>query len=181
MDRNDRQPLILLGRTDLMQSSIFLPSSTLILSLLMVVFLTLGCAKDAGREARKAPLKLTLAVQAAPWSCLIAVADEMGFFKEAGVDVKLNLYPSGLDALKAMQRGEAQMSTVADIAFAGKMMEDPDLRVIASIGLSTGNQVVARKDRYITKPRDLKGKRVGYARKSLSVWVGRSHSPAKRG
>ena len=151
-----------------MRTIIAVPSTALRLSLIVFVFLTLGCAKNPVREARNAPLKLTLALQAAPWSGLIAVAEEKGFFKEAGIEVKLNLYPSGLDSLKAMQRGEAQMATVADIAFAAKMREDPNLRVIASIGTSTGNQVVARKDRGIRKPSDLKGKRVGYSPNTVS-------------
>jgi NitT/TauT family transport system substrate-binding protein len=78
------------------------------------------------------------------------------------------LYPSGLDALKEMQGGEAQIATVSDIAFAGKMNEDPSLRVFASIGLSVGNQIVARKDRNIREPADLKGKTIGFSPNTVS-------------
>ena len=78
---------------------------------------TAGCQK-AEQEAQGPPLKLTLAIDPTPYAGLIAVADEKGFFKQAGVEVKINLHPSGLDALKAMRGGEAQISTVSDIAFA---------------------------------------------------------------
>jgi len=153
-----------------MRTTIDLFLSMLRLSLILVFLVTLGCGKDAEREARNAPLELSLALQAAPWSGLVAIAYEKGFFKQAGVEVKLKLYPSGLDALKAMQQGEAQLATVADFAFATKMGEDPNLRVIASIGLSTGNQVVARKDSNIQQPSDLKGKKIGYSPNTVSEY-----------
>ena len=39
---------------------------------------------------------------------------------------------------------------------------------MASIGLSTGNKIVARKDRNILKPSDLKGKRIGFSPNTTS-------------
>lgn len=123
---------------------------------------TVGCQK-AEQEAQTPPLKLTLAIDPTPYAGLIAVADEKGFFMQAGVEVKINLHPSGLDALKAMQGGEAQVATVSDIAFALRMNGDPSLRIIASIGMSVGSQIVARKDRNIHEPSDLTGKKIGYS------------------
>ena len=55
--------------------------------LLAVVLAAAGCQQKAEREIQTAPLKLTLAAQPAPYSALIAVADEKGFFKQAGVEV----------------------------------------------------------------------------------------------
>lgn len=141
-----------------------LRKSALYIALILVVIpAAVGCQQKAEHEAQKAPLELTVAIQAAPYSGLIAVAEEKGFFKQAGVAVEIKLYPSGLDSLKAIWRGDAQIATITDIAFAGKMDEDPSLRIIASIGLSVGNQIVARKDRNIHEPADLVGKRIGYS------------------
>ncbi len=137
------------------------------LALILVMILAVGCRQKAERVQNQ-PLKLTLAVNPSLYSGLIAVADEKGFFKQAGVEVTTNLYPSGLDALKAMQKGEAQVATVADIAFALTMNGDPSLRIIASIGLSKGSQIVARQDRNIHEPSDLKGKKIGYSPKTAS-------------
>jgi NitT/TauT family transport system substrate-binding protein len=136
--------------------------------LLAVVLAAAGCQQKAEREAQTAPIKLTLAVLAAPYSGLIAVADQEGFFKEAGVEVTIKLYPSGFDALNALQGGEAQIATAADMAFAGKMGEDPSLRVVTSIGLEVGDQIVARKDRNIREPADLRGKKIGYSPNTTS-------------
>jgi len=122
-----------------------------------------GCQQKGQQEVKSETLEINLAVHGTPYSGLIAVADEKGFFKEAGLKVKINLYPSGLESLKAMQRGDAQVATVADIAFALEMFEDQSIRTIASIGTSMGAQIVARKDRNIHAPADLKGKRIGYS------------------
>ena len=53
---------------------------------------TVGCQK-AEQEAQSPPLKMTLAIDPTPYSGLIAVADEKGFFKKAGVEVKINRIP----------------------------------------------------------------------------------------
>ncbi len=137
--------------------------------LLFVAILAVsGCQSREERASQTAPLKLSLAIQAVPHSGLIAIADDRGFFKESGLEVSIKTYPSGLSALEAVCRGEAQMATVADVAFVGKVSEEPSLRIVASIGLSTGNKIVARKDRNILKPSDLKGKKIGFSPNTTS-------------
>jgi NitT/TauT family transport system substrate-binding protein len=138
--------------------------TNLCVALAMVfILLAAGCRPGAERRAESAPLKVTLAINAGSYSGLIAVADEKGFFQQAGLDVKIDLHPSGFDSLKAMIRGEAQVATVADIAFASAMKQDSSLRIIAAIGTSSASEIVARKDRNIREPADLRGKRVGYS------------------
>ncbi len=136
--------------------------------ILVVILAVVGCQKKGERGAQCAPIKLTIAAHPALVSGLIAVADKKGFFKQAGLEVTIKPYPSGLDALEAMQRGEAEIATVSDMSFADKMTGDPSLRVVASIGMSMGSRIVARKDRNILKPADLKGKRIGYSPNTTS-------------
>jgi NitT/TauT family transport system substrate-binding protein len=144
------------------------PSPKLLRALLLIVTLAfLGC-QPAERAPQGPALKLSMAIQAAPYSRLIAIADEKGYFKAAGLEVTLNLYPSGKQALEAVCRGEAEVATVTDSAFAAKALEEPSIRVIASIGRSTGNQIVARRDRNIQYPADLIGKVVGYTADTTS-------------
>ena len=140
----------------------------LVLLGLFVLTSTVGCQSKADKEMQKGLHKLTLAFQATPYSGLIAIADEKGFFKENGLDVTLKRFPSGLECLNVLRSGEAQLATVADIAFAGKIEEDRSLRIVASIGLTVGNLIVARKDRHIIQPADLQGKKVGYSPNTTS-------------
>ena len=86
------------------------------IALVMVPILSaLGCRPEAERNIGSTRLAMTLAIQETPYSGLIAVADAKGFFEKAGLDVRLTPHPSGLDSLKAMTRGEAQVATVADM------------------------------------------------------------------
>lgn len=147
------------------------PHSTKLLRglLIIVTLISLGC-QPAERASQGPPRKLTLAMRAAPYSGLIAIADEKGYFKEAGLEVVLNLYPSGKQALEAVCRGEAEVATVADSAFAAKAHEEPSIRVLASIGTTEAEQIVARRDRNIQNPADLAGKRVGFSNDTTSEY-----------
>ena len=129
-----------------------------------------GCRPGPPSHAERPALPLILASVATPYSGLIAIAETQGYFEKVGLDLTVRLYPSGLDALTAMRRGDAGAATVADIAFAVAMAEDPSLRVLAGIGASSGSEMVARKDRGIHSPSDLRGKRVGYSPGSSSAY-----------
>jgi len=136
--------------------------------LFLAILLSWGCQPGVEEKPAGPPLKISLAVSPATYSGLIAIADEKGYFKEAGLDVSISLYASGREALEAMCRGEAQVATVADIAFAAKIFTEPSIRILASIGTNVGNQIVARKDRGIQKPSDLRGKRIGFSSQTTS-------------
>jgi NitT/TauT family transport system substrate-binding protein len=136
--------------------------------LLIVILVSWGCEPGAERAPEGPALELSLAVSPATYSGLIAVADDKGYFKEAGLDVSVDLHPSGREALDAVCRGEAHVATVADIAFSAKALKQPSIRVLASIGTSVGSRIVARRDRNIQNPSDLKGKRVGFSSDTVS-------------
>ena len=138
------------------------------LMLLYAISILWGCQPGAEQSPSGPPIKLSLAVSPAPYSALVAIADQKGFFKQEGLDVSLASYPSGREALDAVCRGDAQVATVADIAFSAKALEDHSIRILASIGTTVGSQIVARKDRNIQKPSDLKGKKIGFSTGTVS-------------
>lgn len=141
------------------------PHKTDLLSvlLLLVILFFWGCQPGGEKTPEGPPLKLSLALSLVPYSGLIAIADDKGYFREAGLDVLLNIHRSGQESLAAVCRGEAQVATVADIAFSAKALEETSIRVLASIGTTAASQIVARRDRNIQTPPDLKGKRVGFS------------------
>ena len=138
-----------------------------IMPLFMILLLS-GCQPGSERSPQSPPLKLSLALQSTPYSGLIAIADERGYFKEQGLDVSMVFHPSGRACLEAVNRGEAQAGTVADIAFAAKVIDEHSSKVIASIGTTTGSEIIARKDRGIRSPQDLRGKKVGFSSRTTS-------------
>ncbi len=104
---------------------------------------------------------LTLAVAASAFAGPLWVADRQGFLAAEGLRATLKPYPTGKLCLEAMLRGEAEVATVAEtpIMFAG--LAGTPLRVIANLASSTEHAVVARADRGIRQPSDLRGRRIG--------------------
>ena len=97
------------------------------------VLATWGCQSREEHKQQGPPLKISLALAPFPYSGLIAIADDKGFFKESGLEVSIKEYPSGFCHLEALSRGEAQMAMANDFVFVAKMNDDPSLRVVASI------------------------------------------------
>jgi ABC-type nitrate/sulfonate/bicarbonate transport system substrate-binding protein len=106
---------------------------------------------------------LTLAVAAIALGAPLLVADRQGFLAAEGLRATVRHYPTGKSALESMLNGEAEVATVAEtpIMFAG--LAGKPLRVIANIASSTEHSVVARADRGIREPSDLRGRRIGAA------------------
>lgn len=138
--------------------------------LLLFVTATSGCQPNGERGSQKSPLKISLAIAINPYSGLIAIAEAKGYFKDCGLEVSEREYPSGLAAVEALIRGEADIATGADFVMATKIFDDPSLRVVASIASSGGSEIVARKDRNVHTPSDLKGKKIGFSRGTTSEY-----------
>jgi NitT/TauT family transport system substrate-binding protein len=132
----------------------------------------LGCERDGEQDAKKPLLKVSLATTPVIYTGLIAVADEKGFFKDAGLEVSIRSdYPAGLASLQALERGEVQMATGAAFAFASIMEDEPALRVLASVGSTSDHEIVARRDKGVHQPADLEGRRVGVVMDTVSEYA----------
>ena len=125
----------------------------------LLTLLLAGC--DAGKPA-VVPLPLSIAVVAQPVPALVYVADGKGFFREEGVAVELSAFDLGRDALASALAGGVDLATVFDLPVARKLSEGEDLAVLATLHRSvSGHAVLARRDRGIAHPEDLRGKRIG--------------------
>ena len=125
----------------------------------LLTLLLAGC--DAGKPA-VVPLPLSIAVVAQPVAAVVYVADGKGFFREEGVAVELSAFDLGRDALASALAGGVDLATVFDLPVARKLSEGEDLAVLATLHRSvSGHAVLARRDRGIAHPEDLRGKRIG--------------------
>lgn len=135
----------------------------------IVLFAMAGCRPGTDRPSGEPPVRLSLAISPTANSTLVAIADEKGFFRDAGLEVSVVTKESGRESLESVSRGEVQMATASCVAFSAKALEDPSLRILASIGATVGSRIVARKDR-IRKPTELTGKRIGYVSRTVSEY-----------
>ncbi|GIH12576.1 ABC transporter substrate-binding protein [Rugosimonospora africana] len=92
------------------------------------------------------------------------VADGMGFFREAGIQVSIQPGAPSDANLKILASGKAQFAIVDFVsAVRGASSEWPNFRVIAAIQHSTLLSMVSLPDRRIALPIDLSGKTLGTA------------------
>ena len=95
---------------------------------------------------------------------LILLADEQGLFKKRGVNVVIKEYESGAVAVKGLIEDNCDIAAAAEFVFVLQSSRYPSLRLSATISTSSDNSLVVRKDRAITRPQDLQGRRVAITR-----------------
>ncbi len=136
------------------------PSRFVVLSLVVlaiIVFSEAGCQQQTGP-----PDKITIAYTTASNGILIYIAFVKGYFTEEGLDVTPQPHAFGKMALNAVIEGKADLGTVADTPIMFAVMGGKKITILAVIQTSNRNEaIVARQDRGIAKPSDLKGKRIG--------------------
>lgn len=95
-------------------------------------------------------------------TCPVTVAHQKGYFTQAGVQAEIRQHNSGKAALQATLDGKADLATTADIPIMLAAMNDVPVSVVATFFKTEHDHgIVGRRDRGITSPAGLKGKRIG--------------------
>lgn len=111
---------------------------------------------------------VTIADTRAISTALLSIAVEKEYFDNYGLDVKLLPVQTGDEALKAVVGKSADIALAAVTPYAFLAINKPEMKIFATVAESHDNQIIARKDKGISKPSDLKGKKIGYAKTSVS-------------
>ena len=129
---------------------------------LLLLAAVLGCRKLPPKAAFP-PQKITVAYTSQPQGTLVQVAVAKGYFAEEGLEVQPQLHTYGKAALRSMLDQKADFATVAETPVMFGLLQGEQFFVIANIEASTqNNAIVARREAGISRPRDLRGKRVGF-------------------
>jgi len=141
-----------------------------IIGLLFATFSILGLVMGTGCDtsrskdpSSRSAERLTVGTVGADLSSLIWVAKGRGYFTEQGVDVDVKLYESGHLALQDLFAGKLDLATASEFAAVRYGLERTDIRIISVLDVAQDQELVARKDRGITRPSELRGKRIGVA------------------
>ncbi len=106
----------------------------------------------------------TISIGVTPWpaSASLYVASEKGYFHLEGLDATIRPYAAGHLALAGLLSGEVDLSTAADTPITKAALEGKPAAVIATLcEIDHPIKVVACKDRGISSPQDLRGKKIG--------------------
>lgn len=94
------------------------------------------------------------------------IAANQGFFRAEGLDAEVDEYDSGATSMGALESGKADIAVAASFVGVSHVFKDGDLRILATVSSHDVWRVVARADKGIAKPSDLKGKQVGVTLKT---------------
>lgn len=120
--------------------------------------LLFGWATALSASAEPVRVAVAALVNSAP----LVVAEDLGFFRDAGLEVELELYSSGRDALYAVLEGKADVATVAESPFVNSIFRGQSPCVLAVLNLSNRFVlIVGRGDRGIDSILKLRGRTVG--------------------
>jgi NitT/TauT family transport system substrate-binding protein len=118
----------------------------------------------------------TVAIGATPieLNALIYVAEECRFFTNNGVRVIFKDYDTGVAAVEGLLRGEVDVALTTEFVIVGKSLQKQDVLDLATIDKSMLFYIIARADRGIKTAADLKGKRIGVPRQTITeFYLGR--------
>ena len=138
----------------------------ILLAATMYVFFISGCQQDGGGKYSGPVEKITVGVANVISTALFDIAAARDLFRDRGLDVKMVEYASGVMAADDLLSNKLDFATATEFVFVTKHFSRPDVRIIASIARPEMHEVIARKDRGITEPAHLKGKRIAVTRQS---------------
>jgi NitT/TauT family transport system substrate-binding protein len=130
-------------------------------------------SSSKGASSAKYHITYVTAFGAAGRDAFAWVAEQKGYFRQAGIDVKIELGKATGENLKALASGNAQFTS---LDFTGAMISAGaknstayrDFRAVLAIHQRTLVSVMAMQGSGITTPKDLKGKRIAAAANSVN-------------
>jgi NitT/TauT family transport system substrate-binding protein len=106
--------------------------------------------------------KLSIALPSVPHAALLHIAAAKGYFAEEGLEVTVVPTIHGKAAIDLMVQGKADLGTASEVVFVLAAMKGGALGIAANMFSSSNDlAVIARRDRGISAPRDLAGKKIG--------------------
>jgi len=94
-------------------------------------------------------------------SSLIWIADANGYFKDEGLNIIITQETNGVVAQEKVASGDADIAVDSDFGFVGDSFTMDNLKILASIDDAKIIDILARRDKGISVPADLKGKKIG--------------------
>lgn len=117
---------------------------------------------------------IIIGVPALEHSALIYIAEDQGFFAGNGLNVTTRDYTISPEAIDGLLNNVVDMASIGEYTFVDKVFKKEHIRVIGNIDKFETTYLIGRKDNGIEKMSDLKGKKIGLTKGTLSeFYLGR--------
>lgn len=132
----------------------------LIALLPVLAALVSGCGRNSTPDQ---VLKIVIGAEPVPHSSPVWIAEAKGYFQQEGVTVEVREFESGRTALRTMLNVEGiDIATAAQTPVISHSFDRNDYAIIGGMVYSDNDlKMLARRDRGIAAPSDLRGKTVG--------------------
>ena len=138
----------------------FLTRFAVAVSALAIATCFLACTRADNKPAGPSE-KVIFAYTLLPDTALVHIAQKKGYFLQEGLDVTAQTHLTGKAALQSVLEGKADFATVAETPAMFAIMKGEKISIIATTNTSQRNiAIIARKDKGILVPHDLKGKKI---------------------
>lgn len=105
---------------------------------------------------------------------LIYIAHDRQLFEKNGLDVVVKPYDTGVTVLDALLRGELDVGLSAEFPFITKALAKEEVSIMGVVDQASYFYLFARKDKGIADVQNLKGKRIGTSRGTITdFYIGR--------
>lgn len=142
--------------------------------LLVVVSFALfcsGCSRQEPPPYSGVAKKIVIATPKGESAGVVYALEHLGYAQQLGIDLKVQEVESGVAAVAALNEGLVDLAVASDFVFVGNVEKHQELRIAAAVNSCTNTYILARKDRGIIRPADLKGKRIAVTSGSVAEYI----------
>src|SRR5881628_2604630 len=142
----------------------------IVLGTLGILGCLLGLTETASPQAK--PLKIRLGVHASIMGAPDIIAIRQGYFKQAGLDVESRKFFLGKEGRDAMIAGAIDVNSTATTPFLIGLDKGVPYTAVAVNSIFSGtNHLVVRKDSDINNVGQLKGKKIGLPKGTITEFI----------
>ncbi len=137
-------------------------------ALAALVPLALASLALAGCGAQGRPIPLVVGAPTLEQNALLYVALDRGLFARQGLSVTIRDFDTGPAAIAALMGGSVDVAETAEFPFVSSVRGGRERLILAANDRFENDYLVARRDRGVSSPGDLRGKRIGVSRRTIA-------------
>lgn len=132
------------------------------------VFIFVASNKKESETITDNKKKISLATHKIVLAAPYIIAKEKNFFEKHDLDVTMVYFTTGLETLHALTGGQTEFTSSGTTPFVHFAFQRDDVQIINQVTLANDIQMIARKDQGINSLEDLKGKKIGFIKGTIT-------------